>query len=616
LVDHINKAKELESAGNLDEAIEEYKKAFQVNPKNYFIQIEIGNLLAMQNKLEEACGYFRRSHRYFPDNEGIKEGLVFCLHAIGNEYQSYKKFDLAVAAFEEAIAYQPQNADLLYNCGNAFYAMNDYKKALPLYQKAISLQKSADTHNNLGNTYRQLGQFNKAKEHYILAIDANPDKMIHTKVELAHLKQSLCDWDGLNELQEAIKNALDIKGTRISPFTALSMTNMNPQDLLQVSSNWCENYQLPSFERKKTTNQKITIGYLSSDFRLHPLYFLIYDVLKYHDLKTFDIKLFYSGQRENTNEQKSYQGLGYPFIEIKNLSDIELAKKINDEGVDILVDLSGFTQSSRSMISALKPAQIHINWLGFAGSLGSRKQNSLCQYLLADQFIIPKDHQKYYSEEVIYLPHCYQPNIADRGQLNKVLKKDYGFQDDHIILASFGQTIKITPERYTSWLTILKQFDNAYLWLLDCNEEAKENLWRVAANHQLDSNRIKFAPKVSFDEHINRHQIIDIFLDTFPYNAHTSASDALWAGIPIVTQSGSTFPSRVAGSILKSIGLEDLITFNEEDYVEKIINLMGDKKQLKLIKDKIHQTKKTSNLFKPKLFTKHLETIYKKLLSS
>ncbi|MEL0056031.1 MAG: tetratricopeptide repeat protein, partial [Methylophilaceae bacterium] len=426
----------------------------------------------------------------------IKEGLVFCLHAIGNEYQSYKKFDLAVAAFEEAIAYQPQNADLLYNCGNAFYAMNDYKKALPLYQKAISLQKSADTHNNLGNTYRQLGQFNKAKEHYILAIDANPDKMIHTKVELAHLKQSLCDWDGLDELQEAIKNALDFEDTRISPFTALSMTNMNPQDLLQVSTNWCENYHLPSFERKKTTNQKITIGYLSSDFRLHPLYFLIYDVLKYHDLKTFDIKLFYSGQRENTNEQKSYQGLGYPFIEIKNLSDIELAKKINDEGVDILVDLSGFTQSSRSMISALKPAQIHINWLGFAGSLGSRKQNSLCQYLLADQFIIPKDHQKYYSEEVIYLPHCYQPNIADRGQLKKVLKKDYGFQDDHIILASFGQTIKITPERYASWLTILKQFDNAYLWLLDCNEEAKENLWQVAENHQVDSNRIKFAPKV------------------------------------------------------------------------------------------------------------------------
>ena len=616
MVDHINKAKELESAGNLDEAIEEYKKAFQDNPKNYFIQIEIGNLLAMQNKFEDACGYFRRSHHYFPDNEGIKEGLVFCLHAIGNEYQSYKKFNLAVAAFEEAIAYQPQNADLLYNCGNAFYAMNDYKKALPLYQKAISLQKSADTHNNLGNTYRQLGQFNKAKEHYILAIDANPNKMIHTKVELAHLKQSLCDWDGLDELQEAIKNALDFEGTRISPFTALSMSNMNPQDLLQVSTNWCENYQLPSFERKKTVNQKITIGYLSSDFRLHPLYFLIYDVLKYHDLKTFDIKLFYSGQRENTNEQKSYKGLGYPFIEIKNLSDIELAKKINDEGVDILVDLSGFTQSSRSMISALNPAQIHINWLGFAGSLGSRKQNSLCHYLLADQFIIPKDHQKYYSEEVIYLPHCYQPNIADRGQLNKVLKKDYGFQDDQIVLASFGQTIKITPERYTSWLTILKQFDNAYLWLLDCNEEAKENLWRVAEKHQVDSNRIKFAPKVSFDEHINRHQIIDIFLDTFPYNAHTSTSDALWAGIPIVTRSGSTFPSRVAGSILKSIGLEDLITFSEEDYIEKIINLMGDKKQLKLMKDKVHQTKKTSNLFKPKLFTKHLETIYKKLLSS
>ncbi len=268
------------------------------------------------------------------------------------------------------------------------------------------------------------------------------------------------------------------------------------------------------------------------------------------------------------------------------------------------------------MISALKPAQIHINWLGFAGSLGSRKQNSLCQYLLADQFIIPKDHQKYYSEEVIYLPHCYQPNIADRGQLKKVLKKDYGFQDDHIILASFGQTIKITPERYASWLTILKQFDNAYLWLLDCNEEAKENLWRVAENHQVDSNRIKFAPKVSFDEHINRHQIIDIFLDTFPYNAHTSASDALWAGIPIVTRSGSTFPSRVAGSILKSIGLEDLITFNEEDYIEKIIKLMADEKQLKLMKNKIHQTKITSNLFKPKLFTKHLETIYKKLLSS
>jgi len=268
------------------------------------------------------------------------------------------------------------------------------------------------------------------------------------------------------------------------------------------------------------------------------------------------------------------------------------------------------------MIAALRPARFHINWLGFAGSLGYFNHEPVCDFILADEYLIPPSEENNYAEKVLRIDGCYQPNISHRPQLKKIKKVDLGFQDDDFIFASFGQSIKISQERFDSWLKILASVPNAKLWLLESNTECSNNLWSYAEKQGIAPERIKFAPKVDYDAHINRHQIIDIFLDTFPYNAHTSASDALWTTCPVITRSGTTFASRVAGSILTSMGCEELICPSEEDFIKKAIYLATHRTELNLLKVKIKEKIETSDLFKPALFTQRLESLYKSLLSS
>ena len=613
-MDHIKKAKEHESHGRYDDAIASYLKALEADPKNYFIQIEIGNLYALNNNFEEASGYLRRAHRYFPDNAALKNGLIFCLNAIGNDYHNGKKYELAEAAFEEALSFDTMRADILYNLANACFAQKNYKEALPLYQRSLAIEKSADTHNNLANTYSHVGNFLKAREHYVASLSLKNNT--HTLVELTHLKQNICDWDKLDEYQSTIANEVRNKKGKVSPFTVLSMPNFTASQQLNTSSLWAQQYQLPAFKKKNHgNNAKPVIGYLSADFRQHPLYSLIFDVFKHHNLDDFTVKLFYSGFEEHSAEYKNFRQLPFGMHEVNTKTDIELATLIEEENIDILVDLSGFTQNSRSMIAALRPARFHINWLGFAGSLGYFNHEPVCDFILADEYLIPPTEENNYAEKVLRIAGCYQPNISHRPQLKKIKKVDLGFQDDDFIFASFGQSIKISQERFDSWLKILASVPNAKLWLLESNTECSNNLWSYAEKQGIAPERIKFAPKVDYDAHINRHQIIDIFLDTFPYNAHTSASDALWTTCPVITRSGTTFASRVAGSILTSMGCEELICPSEEDFIKKAIYLATHRTELNLLKVKIKEKIETSDLFKPALFTQRLESLYKSLLS-
>lgn len=611
---NLAKAKKFEDDGKYDKAIIEYKKAYELNPKNHFLQVEIGNLYALQNNFEEASGYFRRANRFFPDNKEIINGLIFCLNAIANEYHNLNRFDLAEAALEEALSLDERRADILYNSGNACYAQKKFKKALLFYQKSIALEKNSDIHNNLANTYRNLGNLTKAKVHYIESLSLK--KNIPTLVELTHLKQNICDWSNLDNYQSEIADFVINGQGKISPFTVLSMPNFDQELQLKTSNLWLKQYQLPPFTKKTNKkNKKINIGYLSADFRKHPTHSLIFDILKLHNPEDFEIKLFYSGSKEESIEYKDYRNLPHSIYEVEKLSDIELASLIEREKIDILVDLSGFTRNSRSIISALRPAKFHINWLGFPGSLGYFNSKPLCDFIIADNFVIPENYEKFYAEKIIKIEGCYQPNIRNRTKLKKISKIDYGFKSNDFIFGSFGQSIKISQIRFDSWLKILSEVPNSKLWLLESNLESSNNLWSYAKNKGIDSKRIKFASKVKYSDHINRHQIIDLFIDTYPYNAHTSTSDALWASCPVLTLAGSTFPSRVAGSILNSIECDELICKSEDEYVKKAVFYAKNPIELKKIKEKIKDKKENSNLFKPEIFTSRLEKIYKSLIS-
>ncbi len=618
--DLIELARKKERDKEYDDAIELFKEAFKQNPKNFFLQVELGNVFALCNKFEEAAGCFRRANRRFPDNEDIKVGLGFCLSQIGNKYHAHRNFSMAQAAFEEATLFCPQDASHFYNLGNAYYAQSNFQMALESFEQSSSLVSDSDTYHNIGNTLKKLNDFTNAKINYKLALGLKKNQ-IHTIVELIQLKQNTCDWDGIYKLIKKLKDhIINHNSCQISPFAALSMPGLDNNEHLKIATSWVNSHKIDLQKNKKiskkNSNEKITIAYMSADFKMHPLYYLIIDILKLHNREKFEIKLLYSGKNENTAEMKEFKSLDADFINIGQIPDEILCDKIIDEKVDILIDLSGFTMSSRSMIAAYKPAPITVNWLGFPGTMGYHNKEPLYDFLLSDHYITPKNQETYYAEQIIKLPNCYQPNIGNRPQPKAIEKSHYDINDKTFVFASFGQSVKISEDIFRVWLNLLKKKDNSILWLLESNANAHENLKIYAREYDVDSDRIIFAPKVDFQEHISRHTIIDLFLDTYPYNAHTSASDALWAGCPILTMSGKTFASRVAGSILKEIGCDELVTNDIEEYFNKALYLANNKNDLMELKKRIARGRTNSSLFKPKTFVKNLEDIYSSLLTT
>mgnify|MGYP001278637362 FL=1 len=618
--DLIELARKKEKERKYDEAINLFKEAFEQDPKNFFLQIELGNIFAVCNKFEEAAGCFRRANRRFPDNEDIKVGLGFCLSQIGNKYHAHRNFSMAQAAFEEATFFCPKDASYFYNLGNAYYAQGNFQMALKSFEQSSSLVSDSDTYHNIGNTFKKINDFTNAKINYKLALDLK-ENQIHTVLELIQLKQNICDWNDISELIMKLKNHLtNHNSSQISPFAALSMPGLNNKEHLAIANSWINSHNLDLQNNKKISkknfDEKIIIAYMSADFRMHPLYYLIIDILKLHNREKFEIKLLYSGKNDNSAEMKEFKSLDADFITINELPDKMLCDKIIEEKVDILIDLSGFTMSSRSMIASYKPAPITINWLGFPGTMGYFDKKPLYDFLLSDDYIIPENQETYYAEQIIRLPNCYQPNIGNRPQSKAVEKSYYGIDEQTFVFASFGQSVKISEDMFKVWLNLLKNKNNSILWLLESNVHAHENLKTYAREYGIDSERIIFAAKVEFQEHISRHTIIDLFLDTYPYNAHTSASDALWAGCPILTMSGDTFASRVAGSILKEIGCDDLVTDDIEEYFNKALYLANNEKELMELKNRIAKGRTNSTLFKPKTFVKNLEDIYSSLLTT
>ncbi|MEO6118066.1 MAG: glycosyltransferase, partial [Methylotenera sp.] len=304
--------------------------------------------------------------------------------------------------------------------------------------------------------------------------------------------------------------------------------------------------------------------------------------------------------------------------DVRNLSEIEAAKKINACGIDILVDLTGFTQTSRSGIVALRPAPISVNWLGFPGTMGeastqpdkNQSRRPLFDYILTDHFISPPGSVNRYAEQLAFLPNCYQPNDRKRPIGKMPSRESCQLAEDSFVFCCFNQTFKITSDVFAVWMRLLKAVPNSVLWLLDCNPWAKQNLIREAASQGIPADRLVFAPRVSIADHLARHVHADLFLDTQPYNAHTTCSDALWMGVPVLTCVGETFAARVAGSLLKAADLNQLITYTLQDYENKALYLANNPDAISEMKQKLLVEKMTSKLFDTVQFTNSLEATY------
>jgi predicted O-linked N-acetylglucosamine transferase (SPINDLY family) len=611
----------LRENGQADAAIKSFQQAVLLSPKDLDIQINLANTLLMAERFEEAAGYYRRILRMRPRHDDVRDALLHCLVSLGNQAHATGNFVQAEACFAEALQFNTRDASIYYNLGNAQRELGKTLQAATHYAQSIALNPNdADAYNNLGNVQRESGQLDLAIASYQKALLLNP-QLYHAKVHLIHQKQHICDWDGLDhEIAEIRDYVHSVPQAQISPFAFLSMSGTTAAEQKQCADNWVRNRYAALFEQAKTTNfsytakpKKIRVGYMSADFRLHPLAFLISELIELHDRSQFEIIGFSYGVNDKSDARKRLEKAFDQFHDIRLLSEIDAAKKINALGIDILVDLTGFTQTSRSGIAALRPAPISISWLGFPGTMGALNGKPIFDYLLTDEFITPEISARHYAEKLLCLPNCYQPNDRKRPLAKTPTRADCGLPEHAFVFCCFNQTFKISADFFNSWMRILKAMPNSVLWLLECNRWAKQNLLAQALQHGIDAERIIFAPRVAIADHLARHAHADLFLDTAPYNAHTTCSDALWMGVPLLTCAGDTFASRVAGSLLTAAGLTELITYSIEDYENKALHLAQNPALLSGMKQKLIKEKMTSPLFDTQQFSAALEGIYQKI---
>ena len=551
-------------------AIKDYNEAINLN-KNYFSpHLNKGIALKNSQKFSQAIDCFKICIKINPKDPNIYNNL-------GNLYVKLKKNNEAYIAFEKAIILKNNFALAYSNRGDLNFSLKKYDLALNDYSNALKI-------NNL--------------------LDYVYGKYINTKMYIN-------EWDNFDINVEKLIDGIKKNKKIINPFYSLYLIDspiLHKQVAQQYSNIKCRK-KIKSPPRL-ITGRKIKLGYFSADFKHHAVSHLMIDVFKNHDKSKFEINGFnHSTRRDEMTEIVSEYF--DKFFDCSNLSDEEIANLSKRNKIDIAIDLTGHTADSRTGIYQYEPAPIIINYLGYPGTMGS----NCYDFIIADEIILPKKEKKNFIENIIYLPKCYQPKQNKIITKNKNFsKKDVGLPENTFIFASLNNNYKITPIIYDAWMEILKKTENSVLWLLVDDVLAEKNIKRETINRGVDIDRIIFASRVSYNEHLKRMKFIDLFLDTFPYGAHTTAKEAIRMGIPLITIMGKSFASRVASSILNDIGLEKLITKNNKDYINLAVKLRKDHNKLSKIKDFLNKSDTINKIHNSEEFTKDLEKIYIKTL--
>ena len=536
----------------------------------------------------------------------LQEGLA--LHHQG-------KLGDAKQIYEKILQKQSNHFDALQLLGTIYTQVKQHEVSLQYFDKALQINKTnSEVFNNRGIVLQNLKRLDEALTSYEEAFRIKPDYEFLPGI-CQYTRMHLCVWTNFQETVEELRRGIASRLPISSPFPVLGLIDdLETQRL--CATTYVETKHSKSILRYSNQSQdlkeKPKIGYFSADFHNHATLHLMQEVFKNHDHSRFDFFAFSFGPQTNDSWQQEAKTYFKEFIDVRDKSDAQVAELSRQLGIDIAIDLKGFTADARMGIFANRAAPTQINYLGYPGTMGA----DYIDYIIADKIVIPEESQQFYTEKVLYLPNCYQSNIRTRKVSEKeISRKDVGLPEDVTIYCSFNNIYKITPDMFSIWLEILKSVESSVLWILCTSDTAKHNLIQFANSHGVDSSRIVFAPHMPIEEHLKRLLLADVFLDTFPCNAHTTASDAVRMGVPIVTLAGESFASRVAASILSTIGMQELIVNNPEDYKSLAIRLGADTDYLKTVKHELKMNLSESSLFDSVTFTKDLENIYESLIS-
>ena len=597
----------LQNLKKFDEAIMIYEQIILNKPDFAEAYNNIGNCYLLLNNNEKAIENYEKSTKLKSDN------FVAYLN-LGNVYRELKKFEKAIVNYEKSIELNSNYFMAYNNLGNTYKDLGELDKAVLNYEKSIKINKLYDVgYENLGNIYFEMGKFEEASNKLNEAYRINNNRNFLLG-KLIHNKMHICDWKEFNKNMNELMSKLKKKEKVVTPFELINITD-DPELILLASKIYVNEKLVQNKKTKekfhKSVKKKYKIAYFSPDFRNHPVIHLIKDLFKYHDKSKFEIYAFSFEPEKNDEIKKNIKKLFKEFIEVKDKSDEDIIKKSKELEIDIAIDLCGFTAFNRIKLFSKRVAPIQINYLGYPGTMGS----TFFDYIIGDKILIEENDKKYYSEKVLNLKNCYQPNSSYvKFEKNLINKKDFGLPENKIIFCNFGSSFKIRPDIFRIWMKILEEVPNSILWLLKSNNKAVENLKKEATNCNINEERLIFAEKISHDDHLERITLADIFLDTFPYTSHTTASDFIRMGVPIITLKGESFASRVCSSILNYVGMQTLSTNSLKKYEEKAIQLGNNNKKLEQIKKEIKNNCLNSPLFKIEDYTKDMEKKFVNLI--
>lgn len=570
---------------------------------------ELARNLRGQRRFHEAVAVQRRALAYAEDCADFHFNLAAALEGAGLKRD-------ALVAYQQALAIDPGRAEGYTRVGVLLRKMDLYEGAVTAFREAVRLDPSlVDGHYNLAVTLKQMNRLDEAREALDRAVTCAPESVV-IRFERIHLMRMSCDWTGLeDEERRAIEMRRRFRAPA-APFLMLPLATTRA-DQLSAGQYFSDVLGVPAARRFKTypncskPGERIRIGYLSADFSRHATAMLMAEVLEKADRNRFEIVGYCFSQDDGSELRERVKAAFDRFVDIRNMSDEDAAKTIHDDGIDILVDLKGYTLNARTAILAYKPAPVQVNYLGYPGSMGG----DFMDYILADPIITPMEHQPDYSERIVQLPHCYQPNDRQRVISDAPMTRaQQGLPDDAFVFCSFNNNYKISPDIFRLWMRLLSQVSGSVLWVLVKSPVCRANLVREAEASGIDPQRIVFAEPLPNPEHLARHRLADLFLDTSPCNAHTTASDALWAGLPVVTLIGETFAGRVAASLLAAMDLNELIADSHDAYERLALTLARDRSQLDAVRRKIAERRETSPLFDSTRYAQNLERAYETMV--
>ncbi len=551
----------------------------------------------------EAIADFDRAISFKPD-------FAVALCNKGNALSLSQRHEAALAAYERALAIRPDNAQVLNNRGAALYAVQQYAAALASFDHALEINPNySDALRGRGITLRDLKRTPEAVASFERAFELEPEHR-YLFSDLAGAALALCDWKRTAAITTELESRVHQPKSIVEPLTVLGLSG-DPALQLECARRYVA-AKVPAAESlwkgPVRRHERLRIAYLSSDFRRHAVALLIAELFELHDRARFETFGISFGADDRSEMRARLMRSFDRFHDVRTRSDQDVAKLMTDLQIDIAVDLNGHTSGGRLGILAHRPAPIQVSYLGFASTTGA----GFIDYVLADKTVLPTDQEDFYSEKIVHLPDCFLANDSKKAIAPRApSRQEAGLPERGFVFCCFNNSFKINPPLFDIWMRLLRAVDGSVLWLATDESAVLANLRREAAARGVEPARLIFAPKVDrLEDHLARHRLADLFLDTLPYNAHATASDALWAGLPLVTCTGKSFAGRVATSLLRAIGLAELATEDLGEYEALALRLATDASLLDGFRRRLAQNRSTFPLFNTTRLCRHIESAY------